>query len=158
MTRSFYRQIVFLLLVVTLPALAIAKEELALTSIPDGETVSLHRFHGHKTLLTFWRSDCPPCNLERPMLGTMARAHPELQVALVSLDGNAYQARHFPAPVAANMRIFSSQDDAGKTLRLAGDTHAMLPFSVFLRADGTACNVHYGLLGTAIVDDWMKQC
>lgn len=154
----FRLRIAITALMLLMPPLALAVDMPGLQSIPGGESVSLDRFRGHKLLVAFFRSDCPPCVAEQPILSDIAKAYPDLHVALVTLDGDAYHERHFPLPAASNITVLSSREDTGPTLVAMGDKEQSLPFSVMLRADGKTCKTHAGLLGTALADDWVRQC
>jgi len=111
-----------------------------------------------RILLAFWRSDCPPCVAEQPILKAIAKKYPSLKVALISLQGDAYAQRHAPIPSEPNMEVWVSKQDADTTLLEMGDIRRALPFSVFLSKDGSTCKTHQGLLGTDLADEWMKQC
>jgi thiol-disulfide isomerase/thioredoxin len=159
--RPVYRSFAFVLAVSFMPALCLAKDSPSFTMlVPEnaGNTITLDYFRGRPLLVAFWRSDCAPCTQERPILNAIASAHPDLQVALVSLDGDVYKQRHFPVPSASNIKVLEAEGDAEKTLRQMGDARAALPFSVFLHADGKTCDTHYGLLGTDRADEWVKGC
>jgi peroxiredoxin len=68
-------------------------------TLPDlqGRAVSLHAFSGHPTLVNFWATWCPPCNLELPDLQRLAAEHPGcLSVVGVALEsGSAEQVAAF---------------------------------------------------------------
>ena len=124
----------------------------------DEEFITLDHFKGHPLLVAFWRSDCAPCIAERPALNDIAHAHPDLQLVLVTLDGDTYKERHFPAPSAPNMTVLTATGAPGETLKELGDKNEGLPFSLFVSADGKICATHSGLLGTDLADTWMAKC
>jgi hypothetical protein len=95
---------------------------------------------------------------EKPILIAIAKEHPHLSIALVSLEDTAATRKYFTSQPPDNITLLSAEGDGGKVLHMLGDTSEALPYSFFLKADGSLCDSHYGLLGTDRVDDWMKRC
>jgi len=139
------------------PTLADASDAMFFQPLASDKTLTLASFRGRPALIAFWRSDCPPCVAERPMLLSIARAHANLRVAIISLQDEMHTRKAF-ADLPGNMEVLLSKNDAGETLRALGDGDSALPYSVFLHADGSVCETRRGLLGTRIAGDWMKRC
>lgn len=152
------------LVVALFPAIAFAGDPPGFTMLfpenagkPD-KAFTLDRFHGKPLLIAFWRSDCAPCVTEKPILLKIASAHPEVPVMLISLQSKAQTLRHFTENPAANVKVLLAQGSMQDTLQALGDERSALPFSLYLRADGSVCHTRYGLLGTAVADEWVRQC
>jgi len=96
-------------------------------------------FKGARTLVSFWRSDCPPCVREQEITPKIKSAHPNLRIEIISLEDK-------------------SQEEQNALLKLFGDAKHALPFSVMLRADGSVCRTHNGVLGLDVVNRWEKIC
>lgn len=144
---------------VFLPACASAENGLSFRQIyPQDKIVTLGHAQNAPVLVIFWRSDCAPCRIEQPILIEVARSHPQLHIALISLQDEAQTRNYFGTSPASNMAILIAQDNAKKILLSMGDTRAALPFSAYLNADGTICETHYGVLGTEIVNNWIEEC
>jgi len=146
-----------MLLVTLLPRLGNAYDTPAFTQLSDGKTIAFDTFEGQSLLVAFWRSDCAPCVTEKPILLEVAKEHPLLRIVIVSLQDRATTLKHLDMP-ATNIQILLAKDDATEILRMMNDTRAALPYSVFLHTDGTVCESRTGLLGTRIVEEWMKRC
>jgi thiol-disulfide isomerase/thioredoxin len=157
MTRNLhYLRLALTFWAVFFPAAGGAKEAQAFKSLASGETVTLGSFGGKPALAAFWRSDCAPCQAEKPALMEIAATHPNVSVVIISLQDEILTRKAF-ASVPNNMHVLLAQD-AEKTLRALGDENSAMPYSVFLRADSTQCMRRKGLLGTRMVDDWVRQC
>lgn len=147
---------------IMIPALAYGanKDALSFTEL-SGEhletrkMVTLADFHGQKTLLLFWRSDCPPCLHELALLPKIAKDNPTLSIVLISLQDEAHTRQHLTA-MPANVHVWIAQNNGKEVLAAFGSQ--ALPFSVSLHSDGSACHTHYGILGTDTVKEWEKLC
>ena len=60
-----------------------------------GEEVLLESLKGKSVLLHFWASWCPPCRKEMPAMSKWVKAHPDVQVVMISLDSNQAYAQEF---------------------------------------------------------------
>ena len=111
-----------------------------------GETVTLESMKGKPVLLHFWASWCPPCRKEMPAMSKWAQAHPDVQVVMISLDGNQafaqefYDDKHIQAPL--------NMGDMSATARLGVRA---LPTTVIIGADGEVKWRHLGDL------DWSDE-
>jgi len=105
-------------------------------------------------LLVFWRADCLPCRQELPVLQAIAHTYQDTHIAIITLDNKAFLTAGWPA----NVRVLHADKLAKETLTRYGDTRRILPYSVFISADGSICRKHYGILGTKRVNAWLKQC
>jgi thiol-disulfide isomerase/thioredoxin len=112
----------------------------------------------HDALVVFWRVDCPPCIDELRVLPKIAKAHPDLKIALVSLmertTADQYLTNHLPQNVL-NLTINQTSKEL---LAAFGNQRAILPYSVRLHKDGQICQTHIGILGTSLVNQWGKTC
>jgi len=161
---TVFKRAIFLLAAILLPAGALADGVPGFTLLfPNkeakaDEAFTLDRFRGHPLLIAFWRSDCAPCVTETPILLKIAAAHREVPVALISLQDKAHTLKHFADNPAPNIQVLVAEGKMKDTLNALGDERSALPFSVYLRADGSVCHTRYGLLGTAVADAWVRQC
>lgn len=115
--------------------------------------VSYSGTNDHQILKAFFRSDCPPCLQEIHIIPDIARAHADLEIEVITLDDKSPQS-DFPP----NVHVIAGSDKERGIVRHSGNRNFALPFSMFIRADGSVCGKHYGILGTEIVDKWMKTC
>lgn len=112
------------------------------------------QFIGYKTLVTFWSSDCAQCGRQLPILIQAARFNPNIKFYYVSLGSMGDVARD---GLPSNLLITSVSETA-TTLRSFGATADMLPFSAYLRDDGTICRSRAGVQGVTTLEDWMEKC
>lgn len=95
----------------------------------------LSEWDGRPRLVNFWATWCAPCVKEMPLLQRHAQAHPELAVIGIALDD--------PAAVSAFVRelgigypILVQAPSATDASVLYGNRRGVLPFSVFIDAEG----------------------
>jgi thiol-disulfide isomerase/thioredoxin len=117
--------------------------DVPLPCLAGGPDVVLARLSGVPTVLNGWASWCVPCRAELPAFQRLsAAAGGRLRVLGVDTEDAAGAAVDFAA--ARGVRFPSVFDATGRlrTLhRVAG-----LPFTLFVRADGTVAEVHVGPL------------
>lgn len=105
------------------------------------------------TLILFSRSDCPPCLQEMKIVPELAREHENLEIKIIFLD------KKYPAyAFAPNVRVVLSGEKENEILVNSGNRKFVLPFSMFLNKNGGICARHYGILGTELVNKWVKKC
>ena len=114
-----------------------------LPCLAGGPDVVLARLSGTPTVLNGWASWCVPCRAELPAFQRLSQAAGgRLRVLGVDTEDAAGAAVDFAA--ARGVRFASVYDSTGRVRtmqRVAG-----LPFTLFVRADGSVAGVHVGPL------------
>jgi len=107
------------------------------------------------TVVNFWRSDCPPCVREMPLLGRLARQG-QLRVVTVAVQKPA---ETLAAPTAVLEAIMppvvalnGPTDPRGLLARFGNPTGA-LPYTVVLDASRKPCAGHAG----EVHADWLAR-
>jgi cytochrome c biogenesis protein CcmG/thiol:disulfide interchange protein DsbE len=99
----------------------------------DGGTVSLASLAGKPLVINFWRSDCPPCRAEMPLLQQRVGAPSGARLVLINWGESADVARSF---LTRNGIQGNALLDADLTTGRAYGITA-LPTTIFVRTDGT---------------------
>jgi thiol-disulfide isomerase/thioredoxin len=115
---------------------------------------------GRPFILTFWSVDCVHCRGELALLSALSRAHPELEVVLVSTDTPAAAAeidgvlRQYTLPRAERW-VFA--DDFTERLRFEVDPrwHGELP-RTYLHGPGKTVEGISGKLSEERVNRWLQ--
>jgi hypothetical protein len=110
-----------------------------------------------ETLQVFFRSDCAPCIQELRIIPKIAREHEDLRIVIISLDKQPVNHYIFSG-FMKNVHVFKLGEKGEAMAVNTGNDKLILPFSVLLDKEGRACFRHYGLLGTQLVDEWLKSC
>lgn len=119
--------------------------DFSLTST-EGNKVTLASFAGRPVVINFWRSDCPPCKAEMPLL---AQDVPRsgAQLVLVNWGQSADVAKSFLASLGIHQAALLDPDlSAGRAYGVAA-----LPTTVFVRADGTIDRRQVGQLDASVL-------
>jgi thiol-disulfide isomerase/thioredoxin len=104
-----------------------------------GEQVALESLKGKPVILHFWASWCPPCRTEMPAMSKWVKAHPDVQVVMISLDSSQtyaqefYDDKHIQTPL--------NMGDMAATSRLGVRA---LPTTVIIDAKGEVSKRHLG--------------
>lgn len=112
----------------------------------DGTKVALAPLAGRPLVINFWRSDCPPCRAEMPLL---AHDVPPsgAQLLLVNWGESADVAKSFLASLGIRQPALLDSDlSAGRAYGVAA-----LPTTVFVRADGTIDRRQVGQLDASVL-------
>ena len=112
-----------------------------------GGAVSLESLSGKPLVINFWRSDCPPCGAELPLLEQRVGSPSGARLVLINWGENADAARtflsrdgiHAPTLLDSDLRV-------GRAYGVAA-----LPTTVFVRADGTIDRRQVGELDERIL-------
>jgi len=122
---------------------------------PVGEVLAMAKFQGKPLLLNFWATWCPPCIEELPMIDAFWREN--------KVNGHQVLALAIDQPSA--VRKFLIKHALGFPVGLAGleGTHLAkslgnavggLPFTVFLKADGSIWRQKMGQLTADDLTQW----
>lgn len=125
---------------------------------PAGSPVALSTFRGRPLLLNFWATWCPPCVEELPMIEAFWREN--------APKGHQVLALAVDQPSA--VRKFLERQPLGFSIGLAGyggtelskslgNGSGALPFSVFLKADGSIYRQKLGQLTQDDLRDWSRS-
>jgi thiol-disulfide isomerase/thioredoxin len=125
--------------------------------LENHEPVTLDALRGHQALLAFWRIDCPPCRHELDTLPHIAQSHPDLPVRLVVMQDNR-EVQPYLFDHAKGLAVWVASGRMGDIFKSFDAPRTALPLSVFLKADGSVCDRHYGIIGSEQVDTWIKTC
>ncbi len=126
------------------------------SAVQAGSYANPGQFIGYKTLITFWSGDCANCNRQLPILIKTARFNPDIKFYYVFL-GSMSSDDEVRDALPSNLLI-RSVSEVGSSLRSFGATASMLPFSAYMRADGTVCRSRAGVQGTGTLEDWIEKC
>ena len=106
----------------------------------EGKTHHLHDSQGQPRVLHFWAAWCDPCREEMPDLLKWKQANPDIKMIPLSLDQRMAQAKHFIKKYDLPMAplLLDKKDSAALSI-------PVLPFTVFVHADGQPVGHHAGI-------------
>ena len=126
--------------------------------IPDHHLITLPMLMHSKGVISFWRSDCAPCVKEIQALPEIATLHPAMRFIIVSLHNKQHTLAHLPKNLPDNIQVITTKNRDKDVLKSFRDQRLSLPYSVMMRADGSMCAYHYGILNQELVGQWSKLC
>ena len=135
-----------------------AVEKLLQLRLPDstGKSIDFSQWRGKPMVVNFWATWCPPCREEMPLLDRSARATPNVQFVGISVDDKEHVAAFrdknptsYPLPITG-MEISA----LGAEL---GNKAMALPFTAFVRTDGSLQAVKLGALKEAELQHELQQ-
>jgi thiol-disulfide isomerase/thioredoxin len=104
-----------------------------------GEKVSLESMKGEPVVLHFWASWCPPCRTEMPEMSKWVQEHGDVNVVIISLDGDQEDAAEFYA--AKGIQGPLNMGNMRETSRLGVRG---LPTTVIIDGNGDVTKRHLG--------------
>lgn len=137
------------------PAAASAALDFELASAGSGAAsgfLRLSRLPAQATLVNFWRSDCPPCLRELPLLNRFAAEHPEIRVISIALQKPSDTLFSPLSPKPPVISLHGPSQPQGLLARF-GNRIGALPFTVLLTPERESCARTTGELSEA----WLKQ-
>ena len=96
-------------------------------------------------VLNFWRSDCPPCIQEMPLLNQQAQRQPKVTFIGIATE-EASKAQRFLARYPSGYLQLRAPSDAQGLMRRFGNKTGALPFTVVLSEQRQVCQATTGLL------------
>lgn len=113
----------------------------------DGGSVSSSSLGGHPLVINFWRSDCPPCQAEMPLLDREVSGRPGVQLVLIDWGESPEAARAFLGRVGIHRAALLDTD---LSVGRANEVSA-LPTTIFVRSDGTIDRRQVGQLDDQVL-------
>jgi thiol-disulfide isomerase/thioredoxin len=117
----------------------------------DGGFVRLEALPAQPTVVNFWRSDCPPCVRELPLLQDFARGHAGVTVIAVAMQPRAMTEERPVAEHERFMVLVGPREPEG-LLRRFGARSTAIPYTAVLRADRTLCARRTG----EVTREWLE--
>ena len=110
----------------------------------NGQFVSAGDFAGQPVLINFWATWCAPCVREMPMFQDYAETKAgQLELVGIAIDepGNV---REFVEELGISYSILIGTTDVMQTQEAFGNANGMLPYTVFVDAEGIVRWQHLG--------------
>lgn len=157
--------ILIISLVLCLPLYANAQENDPSINILDGAQIvskniplQTNKFLGRKTLVMFWKYDCPPCRVEMLEFDKTRAALGKIPVILIipkftKLENSALQ----PA-IKSGATIAVIGANYQNIIGDLGDAEGGVPYSVLFNEKGKACIANLGPTNAKIVKNMVRQC
>jgi thiol-disulfide isomerase/thioredoxin len=113
----------------------------------DGKRANLGGFAGHRLVINFWATYCPPCRAEMPLLQKQVGAATGVQLVLIDEGDSSQSARDFLNAVGIHQPALLDSDLG------VGHAYAViaLPTTVFVRSDGTIAGRQVGQLDERVL-------
>jgi peroxiredoxin len=124
---------------------------LELARLDGSAFVRLSDFAGKVVVLNFWRSDCPPCGAEMPVLSEFSQANTDIPVIGIATE-EASRARRFVERQRISTLQLSAPAQSQGLLRRFGNTKGALPYTVVLDEQHKICLAKVGAVDT----QWLK--
>lgn len=122
--------------------------------------VRLAELPAKTTLINFWRSDCPPCVREMPLLSELARSG-KVRVITVALQ-RPYETAAAPATISDALKppllSLHGPSEARGLLARFGNPQGALPHTVLLDPERRPCGQHTGELSPAWLAAETAKC
>jgi thiol-disulfide isomerase/thioredoxin len=110
--------------------------------------VRLSDFAGKVVVLNFWRSDCPPCVAEMPLLSGFSQANADVTVIGIATE-EASRARRFVERQRITYLQLNAPAQSAGLLRRFGDASGALPYTVVLDTQHRICASQVGAVDAA---------
>ena len=107
----------------------------------EGNAHTLADLRGKTVVLNFWATWCGPCRAEVPGLSSFARAHPDIPVLGIAVDGEPAALRKAAESLGIDYTVLR----ADAATRAAYDV-STLPTTVVIGPDGAVRAAHAGLM------------
>lgn len=124
----------------------------------EQDFVRLSELPPQATLINFWRSDCPPCVAELPLLAQLAQQRRVIAVALQKNSDTHSAPAAVRAALQAPLIALHGPPDARAILARFGNRSGALPYTAILTPQRQLCAQHYGPVDQAWLEKAWQRC
>ena len=117
----------------------------------------LRDFTGKVVVLNFWRSDCPPCVAEMPVLSEFSQANPDIPVIGIATE-EASRAKRFVERHRINYLQLIGPAQSDGMLRRFGNAKGALPYTVVLDVQHRNCQSKTGTVDAVWLQTAIGAC
>ena len=130
---------------------------LRLSAVAPGEEVALAAFRGHRLLVNFWATWCPPCVAELPLLSRFYadRGARDWQCLGLTVEDKPEPVARFLARVPVTYPVALAGLEGGQLSKHLGNTSGGLPFTVLFDANGRITHRKIGQLQLPDLKAWL---
>ena len=134
-------------------------KDLELFSIRSGESVRLSQLPPQITLINFWRSDCPPCVKELPMLieSTSKLGFRLMTISVQTLSETKSFWQAIPGNPSQHIALIAPSNPNG-LLRRFGNKSGAIHHSVLLNAQNEICSIRTGEINEKWIAENLLKC
>ena len=122
-----------------------------------GEWLQLSRLPPAVTVVNFWRSDCPPCRRELPLLRDLESRRPDVRVVAVALQGRN-ETETYAQSVDLPRLLMIGPTVPAALLRRFGDPAGALPHTVVLDDNREPCSARTGEVDSRWLEQAIEVC
>lgn len=122
---------------------------------PDGQSLSMDRWHGRPLLVNFWATWCPPCVEELPLLNAFHEAQAAKGWQLVGLAVDRVEpVRQFLQRLPLHFPVGMTGFAGTELSRSLGNSTGALPFTVVFGRDGAVRHRKIGQVHPEDLSRW----
>ncbi|MEE2786547.1 MAG: TlpA disulfide reductase family protein [Myxococcota bacterium] len=107
----------------------------------DGDIIRLANLRGRPVILNFWATWCGPCRFEIPSFSSFSRAHPEVVVLGVAVDGTVKTLTSAVKDLGINYPVLRGHQEVQSAYGVQ-----TLPTTVMIGPDGRIVSAHTGIM------------
>ena len=131
--------------------------QLELARLDGAAFVRLSELPKRPLVLNFWRSDCPPCVAEMPLLNQQARRYTEVVFIGIATE-EAARARRFLATHPVDYLQLLAPSASEGLMRRFGNKTGALPYTVVLNSQHQICQTQTGPVNAAWLAQTLAAC
>lgn len=124
----------------------------------EGEMRHVKEWDGKVLVVNFWATWCAPCRKEIPFFNTLQARYGDkgLQFIGIAVD-DARAVKRFMEIIPIDYPVLVGDDDAIPIAKAYGNREGILPFTVFVRRDGTIASIAKGGLTEDITEQTLLK-
>ncbi len=126
--------------------------------VPQNTRLKTDDLIGQKSLIMFWKYDCPPCRVEILEFANIKKSLGNMPIIIIIPEYNKRERAALLPASSKGAIIIAADGRMNELMEILGNPEAGVPYSVMFDKNGFACIANLGPISAKTAKNMIKEC